>query len=314
MAEQLTSYLGWKVDFSEPKGEPAYLEPDSVRWRISKNPIAFGVGGVSAVLLEFADPRIRSGVWDHSTYKKDPVGRSMRTATAASISAFGPASVAKSVISRVNKMHARVQGETPDGVSYKALDIELLDWVLATAEFGFQAAYRAFVSPLSDDEVNQYFAEGHEVGALYGVKHRAESEAGFEKMMMALEPGFEPHEIVHEFLNIVMNSVEGRKAPRIFRKWVACAAVEILPPIVRERLQLGAEYNLSPIGRFFLKTAGKLADTIPNKSSPAAQASVRLGLPANYPWMSRKKQTALVNKLRSEGVLQSHQSVSAEAS
>ena len=33
------------------------------------------------LLLEFADARIRSGVWDHSTYKADPIGRSRRTVT-----------------------------------------------------------------------------------------------------------------------------------------------------------------------------------------------------------------------------------------
>lgn len=49
----------------------------------TKNPIALAVGGVAAVLLEFADARIRSGVWDHSTYKVDPIGRSKRTGVAA---------------------------------------------------------------------------------------------------------------------------------------------------------------------------------------------------------------------------------------
>ena len=54
------SYLGWKIDFAGPRGEAAYLAPDSVHWRIYKNPVALGIGGVAAVLLEFADARIRS--------------------------------------------------------------------------------------------------------------------------------------------------------------------------------------------------------------------------------------------------------------
>ena len=73
------SYLGWKIDFRHPTGEAAYVHPGSVQWRVFKNPIALGIGGVAAVLLEFADARIRSGVWDHSTYKSDPIGRSKRT-------------------------------------------------------------------------------------------------------------------------------------------------------------------------------------------------------------------------------------------
>ena len=38
--------------------------------------LGIAIGGVAAVLLEFADARIRSGVWDHSVYPTDPLGRS----------------------------------------------------------------------------------------------------------------------------------------------------------------------------------------------------------------------------------------------
>lgn len=57
------NYLGTIIDFSSPVGEAALLAPDSVQWRVYKNPIALGIGGIAAVLLEFAEPRIRSGVW-----------------------------------------------------------------------------------------------------------------------------------------------------------------------------------------------------------------------------------------------------------
>src|SRR5690606_28197695 len=42
----MDSYLGWKIDFANPLGAPALLGPDSVHWRIYKNPIALGIGGV----------------------------------------------------------------------------------------------------------------------------------------------------------------------------------------------------------------------------------------------------------------------------
>ena len=56
-----------QFDFRTPAGEPALCAPDSVSWRVFKNPIALAVGGVAAVLLEFADPRVRDGVWHYST-------------------------------------------------------------------------------------------------------------------------------------------------------------------------------------------------------------------------------------------------------
>src|SRR5215813_13735007 len=119
--QKIESYLGWKVDFLNPAGAPAFCGPDSVSWRIFKNPVALGVGGVAAVLLEFADARIRSGVWDHSVYKQDPIGRSRRTGVAAMVGVYGPQSAARRVIQGVNNMHARVAGATPNGEAYRAL-------------------------------------------------------------------------------------------------------------------------------------------------------------------------------------------------
>ncbi|MEZ6012365.1 MAG: oxygenase MpaB family protein, partial [Hyphomonas sp.] len=131
--QELKSYLGWKVDFLNPPGEPAFAGPDSVSWQVFKNPIALAIGGVAAVLLEFADARIRSGVWDHSVFKTDPIGRSKRTGTAAMVGVYGPQAAARRVIQGVTNMHSKVQGTTPSGEAYKALDVELLDWVSATA-------------------------------------------------------------------------------------------------------------------------------------------------------------------------------------
>jgi uncharacterized protein (DUF2236 family) len=297
MAER-TSYLGWKMDFTQPAGEPSYYEPDSVVWRVSKNPITFAIGGICAVLLEFADPRIRSGVWDHSTYKVDPVGRSQRTGYAASIGTYGPVSGARRVISGVNKMHARVEGDTPDGTHYRALDTALLDWVSATASYGFISAYSRFAAPMTQEEIDTFYKESQALVALYGVKECPASEQDFYAMMMKLEPGFEPHQIVFDFLDIVQNSNKGRSIPGFVRKYIACAAVDILPPAVRERLQLGKEFDLSPLGRLVVKGFAKLADIIPNKQGPAAQACERLGLPRNFLWLNAKKQQALLAERR----------------
>jgi uncharacterized protein (DUF2236 family) len=51
------------VDFSRPTGEAALLSPDSVSWRVFKNPVSLFVGGVTAVVMELAEPRVRAGVW-----------------------------------------------------------------------------------------------------------------------------------------------------------------------------------------------------------------------------------------------------------
>ena len=290
-----SSYLGWKIDYANPPGEPAYLEPGSMHWRVYKNPIALAVGGVAAVLLEFADARIRSGVWDHSTYKADPIGRSKRTGIAAMVGVYGPRAAARRVIQGVTNMHARVVGETPKGEAYRALDVELLDWVSATAGYGFLNAYDRFVEPLTEAEKTRFYEEAHPIARLYGVKHSPSSQSDFLAMMEKLAPRFEPHPIVEEFLAIIQSGRAAPNAPKFLHKALARASVSLLPPIMRETLRLGREYDLTTADRLALKAAGALAEKIPVKTSPPCLASVRLGLPYNFLYRSRAEQKRLLD-------------------
>lgn len=294
----MDSYLGWKIDFANPPGAPAFTAPDSMSWRVFKNPIALSVGGVAAVLLEFADARIRSGVWDHSTYKQDPIGRSQRTGMAAMVGVYAPQAAARRVIQGVTNMHARVQGETPRGESYKALDVELLDWVSATASWGFLTAYDRFVAKLSEAEKLCYYSEGGEVSHLYGVRSPLRSDADFFAMLDRLASRFEPHPIVTEFLEIFQSSSGGLQLPKSLRRAIARASVSILPPRVRNKLELGPAYDLSPFSAGVLRTLGALAERIPIPSAPPAQACVRLGLPADFLYRSRAEQHRVMQTWR----------------
>jgi uncharacterized protein (DUF2236 family) len=293
----MTSYLGWKIDFTGPSGEASLLPPSSVQWRIYKNQVALGIGGVAAVLMEFADPRIRSGVWDHSTYKIDPIGRSRRTGVAAMVGVYGPASAARRVILGITNMHARVGGKTPGGVSYQALDPELLNWVSATAGYGFLNAYDRFVAPITPSEKARFFAEGIAVARLYGVRDAPRSTLEFEAIMARLASGFEPHPIVEEFLAIIQSGKAAPAVPRFLHRALARASVSILPPLIRERLRLGAAYDLTGRDRIALKLVAALAERRMNPASPPCQASVRLGLPADFLYRSRTEQTRLLDRL-----------------
>ena len=52
----LESSDGSYIDFSQPIGEAALISPDSVSWRVFKNPISLFIGGVTAVIMELAEP------------------------------------------------------------------------------------------------------------------------------------------------------------------------------------------------------------------------------------------------------------------
>ncbi|TFU00357.1 DUF2236 domain-containing protein [Polymorphobacter arshaanensis] len=292
------TYQGWKVDFANPVGATALQSPDSVQWRVFKNPIALGIGGVAAVLMEFADPRIRSGVWDHSTYKADPIGRSMRTGIAAMVGCYGPADAARQVIAGVNRMHVRVKGTTPGGEAYKAMDTELLDWVAATAAYGFVTAYDRFVAPLSDADKARYFSDGATVGRLYGARVIPASAAEFMAMMEKLSPRFEPHPINTEFLDIIQSGKAAPGTPKFLHRALGRAAVSILPPLVRQKLALGPQYDLKLSDRIALQLVGRIAERRPDLSSPACQSSARIGLPADFLYRSPAVQKRLLARLQ----------------
>ena len=290
------NYLGTIIDFASPAGEPALLAPDSVQWRVYKNPIALGIGGIAAVLLEFAEPRIRSGVWDHSTYKVDPIGRSRRTGLVAMLACYGPASVAKEVIGKVNRLHGPVKGKTPAGEPYRALDPVLLDWVAATASYGFLMAYDRFVHPLGEADKDRFMRDGDAIGREFGARHTPASVAGFMEMMATLESRFEAHPIIFEFLDIIQSGRAAPGSPRFLHRAIARASVSLLPDTLRGRLDLGPKYDLTRADGLMLRAAGKLADRFASRTSPPCQASLRLGLPADFLYRSQAEQQRLLER------------------
>jgi uncharacterized protein (DUF2236 family) len=277
------SLLGrYPVDFTQPAGEPALVPPDALSWQVFDNPVALFVGGVAAVLLELAEPRVRTGVWEHTSFRSDPLGRMERTGLAAMVTVYGARSVAERMIAGVRRLHERVRGTTPEGVAYAANDPELLDWVQGTAVYGFLEAYAAFVRPLTRRERDRFYAEGVEAGRLYGATGAPSSVAEQEALFAAMRPRLERSEIVFEFLAILRRT---RILPPPLRglQWTLVrAAIAITPAWTREVLGLDARYDLRPWERRLVRALGALADRVHLPTSPAAQAGRRLGLPAGF--------------------------------
>ena len=207
----------------------------------------------------------------------------MRTGIAAMVGCYGPASAARRVIQGVTNMHAKVEGATPKGEAYRALDTELLDWVAATAGYGFLIAYERFVAPVSEADKARFFRDGAAVARLYGARECPRSPADFLRMMEARASRFEPHPIVDEFLTIIKTGKGQAGALGFFYRAIARAAVSLLPPMVRARLQLGPEYDLRGVDRTLVRAAAAVAERFPAKNSPATRAPLRFGLPAHPP-------------------------------
>jgi len=275
------------VDFRHPEGEPALTAPDSLSWEVFKNPVSLFVGGVAAVILELAEPRIRAGVWDHTSFRRDPVTRLKRTGLAAMVTVYGPRTVAERMIAGVGRMHGRVRGVTAGGAPYRADDPELLDWVQATASYGFMQAYHAFVRPLSQAERDRFFAEAAPAARLYGAVGAPTDEAGFQAQAAAMRPKLERSEVVFEFLEILGAAPAFPAALRPLQRLLIRAAVEITPADARTILGLGAPYGLRSWEKPVVRAAARAADRVALPSTPAVQASLRMGRPADALYRAR---------------------------
>jgi len=286
-AERFLADGGSKLNFGAPAGEPALLSPDSVSWRIFKNPVSLFIGGVAAVMLEFADPRIRSGVWDHTSFRTEPVHRLRRTGLAAMMTVYGPQAEAEAMIARVRRMHSRIAGQTPSGDAYRADDAELLNWVHATAAFGFVEAYNRFVEPLSDREVSRFYLEGGRAAHLYGATNPPRSEADLRALFAAMRPKLEASPIILEFLDIMRRAPILPRPSQPLQRLLVRAAIDVLPAWARSLLGLNAAWDLKPWQRHLISRVGRIADRIPLAGSPPVEACRRLGLPADYLFTAR---------------------------
>jgi len=272
-------YLGRPIDFRAPMGEPALSAPDSVAWRVFKNPVALFIGGISAVILELGEPRVREGVWNHTSFRSDPVTRMRRTGLAAMITVYAARSVAEDVISRIGRMHARVDGVTASGAAYRADDPELLTWVQVTASGQFLAAYHRFAAPLDQVDRDRFFRDAKTSAELYGAT-AATSETHAAALYEHMRPKLEPSAILDEYFEIVSGApaipwpLKGLQAPAIR------AAISILPEAIRA--QLGLTDDLTPDDERRLKRAARIADRIAIPLSPPVLACRRLGLPGDF--------------------------------
>ncbi|MET0373118.1 MAG: oxygenase MpaB family protein [Rhizorhabdus sp.] len=263
-------------DFSKPQGEPALAAADSVSWRVFRNPVSLFIGGITAVLLELAEPSVRSGVWDHSSFRRDPAMRLRRTGFAAMMTVYGPRSATEEMIARVRQMHDRVKGTTSSGAPYHANDPRLLGWVQATATFGFTEAFSRFASPLSLDEKSAAFREAVPAAELYGARAAPRSWPEWESLLARTAPSLEGSDVLSEFLDIMTTAAILPAPLRWLQRLLVRAAVELTPSPVRELPQL-RDKGLRRGEEHMVRLLGRAARYLPLRGLPPEQAARRLG-------------------------------------
>ena len=262
--------------FARPLGAPALSDPDSLVWRVFSNPVAMFAGGVAAVLLELGEPRVRHGVWDHSAFARDPIGRLNRTGHAAMVTAFAPVAAVERLTNRVNAWHRRITGVTPDGQPYRADDPELLRWVQTTAAWSFLAAWERLGGRASSVERDRYYADGAAGARLFGVAEPVTTEAEADRMLADWTGRLTPSPILHQLLGILHAAPIVPRPLRPFQRAGLRLAVDLLPPAVRGRLELG-RWGGAGAGEGVLRALAAVAATVELPGTPVALARTRVG-------------------------------------
>jgi uncharacterized protein (DUF2236 family) len=270
------------INYLEPAGDPGLFGPSSLTWRVLSNPASVFIGGITAVLLELAEPRVRSGVWDHTTFRKDPIGRMRRTGFTAMVFTYGCKRDAEAVTSRVRRLHQRVKGVTPDGQPYQATNPELLTWVYVTAVYGFLNAYLRYVNPrLARAEQDRYYTEALRVCQYYGVNWMPGSAAEVEGYLEQMQSILRHHEIMEEFLCLVSNTPIVSAGTLPIQRLLVQAAIDLLPCWARELLQLAKGQPLRVIMRPLVRATVTVASHV-IRNGPPQQACLRMGLSASH--------------------------------
>lgn len=149
-------------DYDVPVGDPGLFGPDSVTWKIHADFPSMMVGGLAALLLQSLHPLALAGVWDHSSFRRDVLGRLRNTTAFVARTTYAPRAAAEAAIARVVEIHHHVRGIAPDGRAYRADDPHLLAWVHCAECWGFLQAYqricRVRIAPTQQDRYLQEMA------------------------------------------------------------------------------------------------------------------------------------------------------------
>jgi uncharacterized protein (DUF2236 family) len=179
-----------EIDLSRPPGDDGLFGPGSMAWRVHADFSAMMIGGVSALLLQMLHPLALAGVWDHSDFRRDRLGRLRRTAQFISVTTFASTAAAEGAIAKVRAIHDHVSGMLPDGTRYDANDPALLTWVHVAEVDSFLRAYLRYRDPaLTGAEQDRYLAETAMIARRLGATDVPETRRDIDAYYRAVRPG-----------------------------------------------------------------------------------------------------------------------------
>jgi uncharacterized protein (DUF2236 family) len=212
----------------------ALYSPDSMIWRVHGDVTSMMVGGVAALLLQMLHPAVLAGVWDHSNFRTDMIGRLRRTARFIALTTYGAREQAEGAIERVKAVHRHISGTLPVGTPYRVDDPHLLAWVHVSEATCFLDAWQRYGNRrLSAAEEDIYFAQFAPIAEALGAEPVPRSRAEANRLIAAMRPELAVTDRTREVAHIVLGQKPSNLAALPVQAVTFQAAVDLLPDWAR---------------------------------------------------------------------------------
>ncbi|WP_245824985.1 oxygenase MpaB family protein [Sphingomonas azotifigens] len=209
--------------------------PESVVWRVHGDVTTMMVGGVTALLLQMLHPAVLAGVWDHSQFRHDMLGRLRRTARFIAQTSYAERREAEAAIARVREIHSHIRGTLPDGTSYGADDPRLLAWVHVTEAVSFLDAWIRYAEPrMPHADQDRYFAEFAAVAEALGADPVPRSRAEAMALLTMMRGELHYDDRTREVARLLLEQPAPNLATKPFQALTFAAAIDLLPGWARQ--------------------------------------------------------------------------------
>jgi uncharacterized protein (DUF2236 family) len=212
----------------------ALVAPDSVAWQAHGDVTTMMVGGIAALLLQMLHPAALAGVWDHSDFEKDMLGRLRRTARFIAVTTYAERGEAEALVRRVRRIHDQVHGTLPDGRPYSANDPATLAFVHVAGALCFLDAYIRFASPtMRRSDQDQYFREVAGTALALGADPVPTSRAEAEALLESFRPALIADERTRRIRELILGAAPQHLAAVPIQAMLMQSAIDILPADAR---------------------------------------------------------------------------------
>jgi uncharacterized protein (DUF2236 family) len=213
-----------------PKGDPGLFGPQAVCWQVHGDFPSMLIGGICALMLQMLHPRVLAGVWDHSNFREDMLGRLRRTGQFVSGTTFGSTHDANWLIDKVRNIHSQISGTALDGSAYAADDPELLTWVHVAEVSSFMAAHLRYLNPaLSLEDQDRYYAETALIAERLGAQQVPRSAQDIARYLDTMRPQLKCDARTREVLRILQGAPAPSRMAKPMGNLMMRAGIDLLP-------------------------------------------------------------------------------------